>query len=290
MWLTMTSNGNSRPFLVASESRLQPLEQKSRTTLVLAAHPDDEVIGATSVLTSTGSAAYVVFLTDGAPLDSALWSSHQDLSRSDYATLRWREAVAALTLAGVPKEKIFCLGSVDQESAQALPLLVRRFVTVVADVRPELVITHAYEGGHPDHDSAALVAYAATATAQSSPELWEMTSYHGANGTFRCAQFIRSTGADPHELTIELSPEQREIKSEMLLCYESQRSVLQAFVASADVERFRPAPDYDFAMPPHPGTLWYETQGWAMTGSEWRRLASFFLEQQGLSRPNLRCA
>jgi len=286
----MTSNGKSHPFLVASPSGSLTLEQKSRITIVLAAHPDDEVIGASSVLTSTGCAPYVVFLTDGAPLDPALWSSHQNLCRSDYATLRWREALTALTLAGVAKEKIFCLGGVDQESAQAFPLLVRRFASVVADIRPELVISHAYEAGHPDHDSAALIAFAACATAGCSPELWEMTSYHAAHGTFRCGQFIPSAEADPHELAIELSPEQREMKSEMLLCYESQRSVLQAFVASANVERFRPAPDYDFAMPPHPGTLWYETQGWAMTGSEWRRYATFFLEQQGLGRQTLRCA
>jgi N-acetylglucosamine malate deacetylase 2 len=286
----MTSNVNPCRFLAAPQSGPQASEPQSRTTLILAAHPDDEVIGATSVLTSVGGAAYVVFLTDGAPLDAALWSSHQQLPRSDYATLRWRESIAALSLAGVSKERISCLGAVDQESAQAVPLLVRRFATVLADVRPDIVISHAYEGGHPDHDSAALVAYAAVAMAQPMPEHWQMTSYHGANGSFRCGQFIPSPDADPYELAIELSPEQRELKSEMLLCYESQRSVLQAFVASADIERFRPAPDYDFALPPHPGKLWYETQGWPMTGSEWRRLATFFLEQQGLSRQTLRCA
>ena len=132
----MTSNVNPCRFLAAPQSGPQASEPQSRTTLILAAHPDDEVIGATSVLTSVGGAAYVVFLTDGAPLDAALWSSHQQLPRSDYATLRWRESIAALSLAGVSKERISCLGAVDQESAQAVPLLVRRFATVLADVRP----------------------------------------------------------------------------------------------------------------------------------------------------------
>ena len=85
----MTSNVNPCRFLAAPQSGPQASEPQSRTTLILAAHPDDEVIGATSVLTSVGGAAYVVFLTDGAPLDAALWSSHQQLPRSDYATLRW---------------------------------------------------------------------------------------------------------------------------------------------------------------------------------------------------------
>ena len=287
----MKWNGNhSHPFPLASHSNLRQAEHESRTTIILAAHPDDEVIGASSVAMTIGSSVCVVFLTDGAPMDSALWSSHGELSRTDHATLRWREAVAALTLAGVPKEKIFCLGGVDQESAQALPLLVRRFATVIADVRPELVISHAYEGGHPDHDSAALVAHAGTAMADYPLEHWEMTSYHAANGMFRCGQFLPSPEADLRELAIELSPEQREMKREMLLCYESQRSVLQAFAACMDEERFRPAPVYDFALPPHPGTLWYETQGWPMTGSEWRRLAVFFVEEHGQSNQTLRCA
>ena len=265
-------------------------QTKTGVVMILAAHPDDEVIGASSVVSRAGSSAYVAFLTDGAPLDPALWSSHQELSRSDYATLRWREAIAAMTLAGVPSKRIFCLGSVDQETTQALPLLVRRFATVLDDVRPDLIISHAYEGGHPDHDSSALVAYAAAAAAATSPELWEMTSYHAATGTFRCGQFLPSLQVDEYEIAIALSPEQCEMKREMLLCYESQRSVLQAFAAAMDEERFRPAPDYDFSMPPHPGTLWYETQGWPMTGSEWRRLAAFFLEQQGLNRQTTRCA
>ena len=267
-----------------------PAGTPAGTVMVLAAHPDDEVLGASSVISMAGDSAYVAFLTDGAPLDPALWSSHQELSRSDYATMRWREAADALALAGVPRERIFCLGGVDQESAQALPLLVKRFATVLDDVRPELVISHAYEGGHPDHDSASLVAYAAGASAASAPELWEMTSYHAANGMFRCGQFLPSPEVSEREISVQLSPEQHKIKADMLLCYESQRSVLQAFSASMDEERFRPAPDYDFSLPPHPGLLWYETQGWPMTGDEWRRLAALYLEQQGLTRHAARCA
>lgn len=292
-------NGDPLPFFAPLSPSLvaendsdpaKPADAKAGNVIILAAHPDDEVIGASTAIRMAGGSAYVAFLTDGAPLDPALWSSHQELSRSEYATLRWREAAAALGLVGVPEERIFCLGGVDQESAQAFSLLVKRFATVLDDVRPDLVISHAYEGGHPDHDSASLVAYAAAASAASSPELWEMTSYHAANGMFRCGQFLPSPEVSEREISIQLSPEQHKIKTEMLLCYESQRSVLQAFAACMEQERFRPAPEYDFSLPPHPGLLWYETQGWPMSGEEWRRLAAFFLEQQSLTRHTVRCA
>jgi len=258
-------------------------------TIILAAHPDDEVIGATSVLTTLSTSVYLVFLTDGAPRDSALWSCAHSLSRSEYATLRWREAIAAMALANIPRERIFCLGGVDQESAQAVPLLVRRFAKVIADIRPDFIITHPYEGGHPDHDSAALVASMASAEAEPAPGLWEMTSYHARDGHFRCGQFLPEPSTPQAHFSVELSPEQRQVKRQMLLCYESQRSVLQAFVASMDEEAFRLAPDYDFAVPPHVGQLWYEAQGWAMSGQEWRRLATFLIQQRRLEK-SLRCA
>src|SRR5438067_13833693 len=41
---------------------------------VLAAHPDDETIGASALLARSSSAA-IIYLTDGAPRDSKLWSA-----------------------------------------------------------------------------------------------------------------------------------------------------------------------------------------------------------------------
>ena len=47
--------------------------------------------------------------------------------------------------------------------------------------------------------------------------------------------------------------------------------MLRAF--GTGMERLRPAPEYDFAAPPAPGTLNYEHWGWEMTGARWRALA-----------------
>jgi hypothetical protein len=47
-------------------------------------------------------------------------------------------------------------------------------------------------------------------------------------------------------------------------------------------EVFRPAPDYDFAAPPHAGALLYERFPWGMDGPRWRRLASDARRDLGL--------
>jgi hypothetical protein len=55
--------------------------------------------------------------------------------------------------------------------------------------------------------------------------------------------------------------------------------VLENF--TTEREQFRPAPEYDFAKPPHNDKLWYECMQWPMTGARWRELAAEALERVG---------
>jgi N-acetylglucosamine malate deacetylase 2 len=247
----------------------------SARVLLLAAHPDDETIGASTILTRLPDVT-VVFLTDGAPRDPRFWSPDAKGSRTDYTRMRWQEAVSSLSLTGVPAERILCLGAVDQDAIFAVPALVAWFSALLHQLQPDILLTHPYEGGHPDHDAAALIAYLALHNfscdeSTSIPQLIEMTSYHAKEGNCETGKFLPSETQSPPELVIELSTEGRARKEAMLACYTSQRLVLQRF--AADRERFRLAPWYDFPRPPHAGKLWYECLGWPMTGARWRELA-----------------
>src|SRR2546423_9150234 len=73
--------------------------------IVVAAHPDDEVIGAGARLAATPGAV-VVHVTDGAPRDLADAQALGFASRDDYAAARRREGEAALGLAGVDGDRI----------------------------------------------------------------------------------------------------------------------------------------------------------------------------------------
>ena len=243
--------------------------------LVLAAHTDDETIGASAAI-GRSEEAWVVYLTDSAPKKSKLRSRR--LRREEYAALREAEAQHALRLAGVPSDRILLLGATDQESVFTLDALITHFLLAASRIRPEWIITHAYEGGHPDHDSAAFIAAMALNLLESQtagrPTLLEMTSYFAENdrrlsGSFRPEQ--------DQGWPLWLTSEELSRKREMWACYSSQENVLREF--PLEPERLRRAPTYDFLKPPHPGKLWYEQMGWPMTGSQWCKLARQAMER-----------
>jgi N-acetylglucosamine malate deacetylase 2 len=246
--------------------------------LVVAAHPDDETIGASSLLLAARRAV-VVHLTDGAPRDPRLRPGHAD--RAAYARLRRDEALAALALAGVRAGDVLPLGAVDQEAIREVERLARDVAAIAGTLRPRLVVAHPLEGGHPDHDAAALVARAATALLARSgaavPRLVEMTSYHLARGALRTGAFLDGT---PRGLRLPLGPAARDAKRRMLERYRSQRAVLAAFRVEA--ERFRRAPPVTLAAPPHPPPLHYEAMGW-LSWDAFRELAREALESLGLA-------
>jgi N-acetylglucosamine malate deacetylase 2 len=238
--------------------------------VILAAHPDDETIGASRLL-GRFRQSYVVFLTDGAPRDSSLWPAGVHGPREEYHQMRREEAQRALRHVGMSEKNILWLGGVDQEAVYESLALAERFREILSELRPSLIVTHSYEGGHPDHDAAALAARIASTRldARRPPLILEMTSYHARKGRLVTGRFLENR-VQP-ELVLELSREDRERKRRMIDAYSSQRLVLESF--SVDSERLRPAPEYDFSRPPHPGKLWYESMGWAMTGGRWRELA-----------------
>lgn len=260
--------------LLLQQLQTKPAEPSLRP-LVLAAHPDDETIGA-SLLLARFPESVVIFLTDGAPRDRGLWSAGAHVSREAYSHTRRAEAVRAMAHADVSRERIFWLAGVDQEAVFEICPLGQRLAELMAKLRPDVVITHGYEGGHPDHDAAAVVAKFATSQLDHPPVLLEMTSYHARDGCCVTGEFIER-GSAP-EIRFELSQPDRERKTRMMGAYTSQRLVLENF--PIDCEPLRLAPDYDFSQPPHPGKLWYECMGWPMTGERWRELAAASLAGQ----------
>jgi hypothetical protein len=154
-----------------------------------------------------------------------------------------------------------------------------------------MLMTHSYEGGHPDNDAAAFVVASAVKLirrrAAVAPAVLEMTSYHAVRDALAVGEFLpraldhdHNHGYDDEVWTHELSRGERARKRSMLSAYASQHDVLAPF--GVERERFRVAPSYDFKQPPHPGLLYYERMGWLL-GSDWRKVAREALRQLGLS-------
>jgi LmbE family N-acetylglucosaminyl deacetylase len=249
--------------------------------VILAAHPDDETVGAAWLMQRV-PVCTVLHLTDGAPLEPGVRSQDARRSREAYALLRRREAVEAMNVVRIPPDRVRCLGAVDQEATFALTQLTVSLVRMLEELRPSLLAVHAYEGGHPDHDAASFVAHAACALIRRhggrAPLVVEMTSYHAAGGRLTIGQFVPGSG--PPEVVVRLSQRERACKSEMMACFGSQTPVLANF--GVEMERFRLAPQYDFTRAPHSGPLHYERIGWPLTGQDWRLFALSSLRELGL--------
>jgi LmbE family N-acetylglucosaminyl deacetylase len=262
-----------------------PIEPLPARAIVIGAHPDDEVIGAGALLARLPDAA-VVHVTDGAPRNESDAHAAGFAGWADYAAARHKEAAAALALAGLAPERITGLGIPDQQAAHNLAPLAQRLAALLHEGGFAVVITHAYEGGHPDHDATGLAVHAACrlieAQGGTPPHMVEMAGYHALGGRFVAGTFIAHADAGP-PATVTLDAAARRLKRRMFDCHTTQRAVLASF--TIEVERFRAAPRYDFRLPPHPGPLHYDMQPWGITGEQWRGLAQAALEQLHLSCP-----
>ena len=232
-----------------------------RVALVVA-HPDDETIAAGASLHLLPG-LLLVHVTDGAPRTLADVAAAGFNTPADYAAARRRELRAALDAAGVAPELVE-LGVVDQEASFHMPTLALALSRLFDARGIEAAITHAYEGGHPDHDA---TAFAVHAVAGRRPVL-EFAGYHAdPAGALLTGCFL--PGPDP--TAIALTEAERVRKRAMFDCFRTQARMLAAF--GTNQEAFRPAPAYDFTAPPLPGRLNYEHWGWSMTGARWRALA-----------------
>ncbi len=244
---------------------------RKRIALVVA-HPDDETIAAgASLQLLTG--LLLIHVTDGAPrtLDDVARAGFA--SPADYAATRRAELQAALAVAGCSFAAVE-LGIPDQDASLYMPVIARDLARLFAQHGTEAVITHAYEGGHPDHDATALAAHLAARG-----RVFEFPGYHAApDGTFTTGRFLPG----PQAITVALTSAEQARKRAMFACFRTQAEVLAGFGTAA--EAFRPAQP-DFRNPPHPGALNYERWGWEMTSTRWRALAAPLLT--GLANPGL---
>ncbi len=231
--------------------------------LVVVAHPDDEVLGCGALLSRLPDVE-VVHVTDGAPRrgDDARRRGFE--TPAAYAASRWREARAALALAGVSETHHHGFGVADQDAAYRLVDVARRLSPVVE--RADAVLTHAYEGGHPDHDAVAFAVHAAVRRASGRQRpIVEMPFYHAGSEDWVRQQFLPGTDVDVDCLS--LSETERDLKRRMAACHATQGDTLASFDLAREL--FRLAPAYDFDRLPHDGDLLYERHGWNLDRDGW---------------------
>jgi N-acetylglucosamine malate deacetylase 2 len=265
------ATGGAIGLLQALRDRDHPAIKAGHVAIVFA-HPDDETIGCGAQLQRLRNVT-LVLLTDGAPRGGADARAAGFPNSEAYAEARRRELVAIMRRCGLFENALVCFQTPDQESAFHLPENSRRLASLMQRRGITAVITHCYEGGHPDHDAAAFVVHAAARLVRTHygkhTSILEMPLYRV--GEFGAVN--QSFVPEPNfpETTLRLNAEERELKRRLVAHYATQARVLAGF--QLNEEKFRVAPNYDFSALPNGGKLFYESYDWGLTGEQWLALA-----------------
>lgn len=243
------------------------------STIVVVAHPDDEVIAIGGRIQRFRD-AHFVHVTDGAPRNEQDSRNHDLPTLDAYRNARREEFRSALREAEIGEVSYECLGIPDQEASLNLAPLARKLAKLILRLSPQVVLTHPYEGGHPDHDACAFAVHQAVreiATESIRPPLIvEASFYHAGPSGIETGCFLPNT--DPaEEIAYSLSPQENENKQRLLRCFRTQQETLSYF--STAQERFRVAPHYDFTKPAHRAPVFYDHYPWGMTSDRFSELA-----------------
>lgn len=244
------------------------------SVVLFCAHPDDEVLGSASLLHYLRDKLKIVNITDGAPkkMDDAIAAGYS--TREAYSKARFQEQLNAMYSAGITESQVFQLGFIDQQASFHMGAICHKITELLQTYKPDIVFTHAYEGGHPDHDTTAFAVWASInllkKRLQYAPEVIEYACYHG-NGSSEMIYYQFIDYPQIHIWSVHLDQNQIEAKKKLIQYYASQWKTLANF--PLNVERFRKAPVYNFKKPPHRGILLYEFFDWGMSAGNWNLLA-----------------
>src|SRR6185437_12780188 len=197
--------------------------------MLIFAHPDDEVVALGARLGRFFS-ALIVHVTDGAPKNEQDSRAHGFALLDEYRQARERELTQALMLAGAEDAGRVRLEIPDQEASFHLPRLSHEIERLLLEHRPEVVVTHPYEGGHPDHDACAFAVHQAATLlrtrGETAPLIIEGAFYHAGSSGVEAGCFL------PHpestsEICCFLACQETERKKALLACFASQQETLR---------------------------------------------------------------
>lgn len=206
--------------------------------LVIAAHPDDEVLGLGFTLIkhrAQGEQITVAFTTNGGGNWQGGRSAQDALSRR-----RFLEAQEALGTIGIPPQNILSLGFPDAGLRRYIPEAANDITVLIAAHRPKTLYVHAIEGGHRDHDVTSFLVQC-VGPRLGVENLYEWAEYNREAPLARPLVNIRFP-ADPYVADhpfwrTSCTEAERSLKEKMLTKYVSQAALIRNYPFDQEVLR-----------------------------------------------------
>lgn len=211
---------------------------------VVAPHPDDEVLGCTSVLVE--HEVIVVHVTDGVPVGV------DPAEATGLARAREQEARRAWELLGARVTHFVTLDGRDQEVWCQTTEIARRLAEVVAASDVTEVYVTALQSGHPDHDGVYVAAQLARSMLGDSPARWYCYALYALDDQGRPGYGWLHPGLFPDVTDRAFTTEEIERKTRALRAFSTQvgpDSVVQRWIDGPTGERFAPLPPRDAPFP-----------------------------------------
>jgi LmbE family N-acetylglucosaminyl deacetylase len=221
--------------------------------LVLAAHPDDEVVACAAAVgraQAKGAEIFVLFLTHGCIAQNVMWPWQRRRYERHVARRRAESEAAAKLLNITP------LGWSLRPARhlwRELSAVYNEALTAADQNKIDQIWVPAYEGGNADHDAL----NAAGSLLRVRFNVLEFSEYNYSGRKTRSQQFPHPNAS---EQTITLTPAETEKKEAALALYKSEQGNL-GYVKTRR-ECWRPLAAYDYSRPPHAGKLWYARFQW----------------------------
>jgi LmbE family N-acetylglucosaminyl deacetylase len=192
--------------------------------LVIAAHPDDEVLGLGTTLyrhRRAGEPVAVVYVTNGSGGEGASWKYRRNISQH-ISQIRYEESIKALSFIGIPEKSIHCLGFPDSGTHRYLKEIARDVLLIINETKPKMIYVHCIEGGHLDHDVVSFVVRSVCSKLGYS-NVYEWAEYNRLQPLGERKITFSASKPNKHaEVTVDISSREFEMKRRMLACHHSQ--------------------------------------------------------------------
>jgi len=196
--------------------------------LIFSAHPDDETIGLGGKITQSvgkGDDIRLIIMTDGAPDE---YKYDREYDKTQYSSIRKKETITAMALAGLAEENILFLdyddsGFIFDLQAEGIVKVIDDMAKFINNFAPDEIYVHAYEHGHIDHDTTHFIVKKAFEKSNIPASMFEYIEYNsfGFGVPFPDNEDVIDNNLYPIE-HLDMAKEELSLKKLMLTQYKSQ--------------------------------------------------------------------